>query len=50
MEAYTVKSDEDLLVAAMDALNSNPAVARPHLTTRRTTLLQQPAFVTSSAP
>jgi hypothetical protein len=48
MEPYTVKSDEDLLVATMDALNSNPAATRPHLTARRTTLLQQPAFVTSA--
>jgi hypothetical protein len=50
MEPYTVKSDEDILVAAMDALNTNPAATRPHLTARRTTFLQQPAFVPSSAP
>jgi hypothetical protein len=32
------------------ALNTNLAATQPHLTARRTLLLQQPAFVTSSAP
>jgi hypothetical protein len=47
MEPYTVKSDEDILVAP---LNTNLVVTRPHLTACRTTYLRQPALVTSSAP
>jgi hypothetical protein len=50
MEPYTVKSDEYHSRGAMEALNTNPAATRPHLTACHTTFLRQPAFVTSSAP